>query len=122
MVVNVDDWHALLARMNRPAMLALTLVFVTVEPIKNRWKIFHNALQLDLGAMDQLMAVRAKPFECIQASLRARYFDDDADCISRPLRRVAHVLRQQENLALFDRNLQRRPAWRFHDAKNDISL
>src|ERR1700691_6147338 len=85
-VMNVDDWHASLAWMNRAAMLTFAPALVRVELCKKRRQILHDALQLHFRAIDQLVAVRAVPFEGIQRALRAGYFNHHPDGFSRPLR------------------------------------
>lgn len=68
------------------------------------------------------MAVGTIPFECVQRVLRTWDLNNNSYRFRRTLRRVAHVLRQKKNLALFNRYIQRRFPWRFHDSKNNIAL
>src|ERR1700729_2354818 len=101
MIMDVDDWHASFARMNRAAMFAFAPALVRIELLKQRWQILHNTFQSDFRAIDQLMAARAVPLECIQRTLGSRHFNHHADGISGPLRRMTYVLREKKNLALF---------------------
>src|ERR1700733_58492 len=122
MIMNVDDWHASFARMDRAAMLALAPALVRVKLLKQRWQVFHNALQPHFRAIDQLMATWAVPFERIQRALRTRHLNHHPDGISRPLWRMTHVFGQKKNLALFDRHFQRRLARRLHKPERNTAL
>src|SRR5579863_5224923 len=73
--------------------------------------------------MYQLMTVLAVPFEAVQSALRARHFDDHADgSFLQSLRRMAHVLGQKKDFALFDWNFKRRLARSLHEPKKNIAL
>ena len=123
MIVDVDDWHFyVFAGMNRATVFALAQILVAVELLKQRRQVAHNALQFYFRAMQQLMTVLAIPFESIQRALGARHLHHHADAARLPLRRMPHVLRQQKDLALFDRNLERRLARSLHDAKKNVAL
>jgi hypothetical protein len=65
--------------MNRAAMLALSQIFVAIEFFKQRRQIANNALQLYFGAMHQLMALGAVPFETVHCALWTRHLDDYAN-------------------------------------------
>src|ERR1019366_10660463 len=108
MVMNVDNLHASFARVNRAAMLTLAPALVVIELLEQRRQILNNAFQLYFRAIDQLVAVRAVPFEGVQNALGAWHFHDHTDGFSRPLRRMAQMLGQKEYFALFDRYFQRR--------------
>src|SRR5947209_13155650 len=72
--------------------------------------------------MHQLMAVGAIPLESIESTFWARYLDDHANAARLPLGRMPHVLWQQKNIALFDRNFNRRLSRRLHQPKKDVTL
>src|SRR5271163_2667716 len=94
-----------------------------MEFLEKRRQILNDALQLHFRAMHQMMAFFAIPFEPVLFSVRARHFHHQPDrSVGVPLRRMAHMLGQQENLAFLDRNLDRRLARRFHHANKNISL
>src|SRR6202007_2010306 len=81
-----------------------------------------NALQLNFRAMQQLMTILAVPFESIENTIRAWHFHYDADGVRLALGGMPHVLRQQKNLAFFDRNVDGGLAGILHDAKRNIAL
>jgi len=49
--------------MDGAAMFALAIALIAVKLFEQRRQIFNDALKLDLSAVNQLMAVRTKPFE-----------------------------------------------------------
>src|SRR5262249_11880747 len=62
-------------------------------------------LHFHLDAVHERLTFKAIPFECIEL-VRSRRLDDEPDrAFLWPLRRVPHVRRQQENLALANRNI-----------------
>src|SRR6266536_3732519 len=114
---------SMFARMYRTAVFALAQALVAVEPFEERRQIAHNAVELHFRAMQQLMTILAVPLEPIHRALGARHFDNHADAaFLQSQGRMPHMLRQQKNLALFDRNLQGRLPWSFHDAKKNVAL
>src|SRR6266851_2394214 len=104
------------------AMLAFAPALVRIELFKQRRQVFDDAFQLHFRAIDQLMAVRAIPLEGVQRAFWARHFDDDANGIRWPLRRMSKVLGQKEYFALFDWHFQRRLARSLHEAECNVSL
>src|SRR3982074_1006807 len=88
------------AGMNRATVLAFTQGFVVVELIKQRRQVAHYTLQLHLRSVQQLVAVRAVPFETVKSSFGAWHLDDDADTSRLSLWRVPSVFWQQEDVAL----------------------
>src|ERR1700751_3755131 len=109
--------------MNRAAMLALAEALVAIELLEQWRKIPHDAFQLDLGAMQQLVAVLAVPLEPIQRPFRPWHFDHNTDRSRlQALRRVTHMLGKQEYLPFLNRDFERRLARRFHQAKKNIAL
>ena len=64
--MDVDDLHVSFAGMNRAAMLAFTPALVAIELFKHGRQILNDTLQFHFRAINQLMAVRAIPFERIQ--------------------------------------------------------
>src|SRR5690348_5324388 len=73
--------------------------------------------------MDQMMTILAIPFEAIERALGSRHFDDHADgSLLQPLRGMTNMFWQQKDLALFDRNLERRLARSFNKAKKNVAL
>src|SRR5690606_6020901 len=63
-------------------------------------QIVDQALQLHLAAVNAGVALLAIPLEGVDFALAADALDDEADAARRPLRRVAHMGRQQEDVAL----------------------
>src|SRR5271155_1327660 len=110
----------LFAGMYRAALLALTPALVRIELFEKRRQILDDALQLHFRAIDQLMAVRTVPLKSIERALGAGHFNDHSDRVSRPLWGMAHVFRQEKNVAFFDLHFQRRLARRLHDAQRNI--
>src|SRR6202049_502938 len=110
------------AGINRATVLAFAQGFVVVELIKQRRQVAHYTLQFHLRAVQQLVAVRAIPFETVKSWVGAWHLDDDADASRLSLRRVSGVLWQQEDVAFIDWNVQRGFARRFHDANKNISF
>src|SRR5665811_1919131 len=109
--------------MNRSTVFALAQAFVAIELLKQRRQVAHNTLQFHFCAMHQLMTVLAIPFETIHRTFWTRHLDHHADApLLQSLRGMPHVLGQQKNLTLFDRNLQRRLAWSLHDPEKNIAL
>src|ERR1700674_3026985 len=96
----------LFAGVNGATVLALTPVFVVVELLKEGRQIFDNTFQFYFRTINQLVAIRAIPFECVLITFGARYFNDDAYSIGRTLGGMAHVFGQKENFAFLDRNFQ----------------
>src|SRR6202451_3158811 len=69
------------------------------------------------------MTIRTVPFKCVHRILRrARYFHHHAERTCSALRRMPHMLRQQENLPFTNRNFQRWFSRRLHNPQNDIAL
>src|SRR3981081_529929 len=93
------------AGVNRPTVFALAQRFIVVELIKERRQVVDNALQFYLRAVQQLVAVRAIPFEAIESSLRAWHLDDNSNTSRLPLRRAPHVFWQQQDVAHAEWNL-----------------
>src|SRR5579862_6444255 len=122
MIMNVNDWHASFARMNRAAMLALAAAFIAVEFFEYRRKVFHNALQLHFGAIHQLVAIRAIPLECVERALGTRNLDDYPDRLSGTLWRMPHVLGKKKDLAFSDGNFQRRFTRRLDHSQRNITF
>jgi hypothetical protein len=64
--MDVDNLHVLFAGMNGAAMLTSTARLVAIELFKHGRQILDDTLQLYFRAINQLMAVRAVPFEGVQ--------------------------------------------------------
>ncbi len=104
-------------------MPALTESFTAVEPLEERRQVLNDTLQLHLRAMQQLVTVLAIPFEAVESAFGSRHLHYHADSSRlQPLRRVPHVFRQKKNLALLDRNLDRRFAGRRHDTEKNVAF
>src|SRR6218665_2528622 len=87
--------------MERVAMLAHTDVGTVVEALEQRWQVGHDIGQLDFDPMHQVMAIEAVPLECVEHPNRTLALDHQTAAPGLwTLRRVAHVRRQQENIAL----------------------
>src|SRR4029077_1879182 len=110
------------AGMNRATVFAFAQGFVVVELIKQRRQVAHYTLQFHLRPVQQLVAVRAIPFETVESSFGAWHLDDNADTSRLSLRRVPRVFWQQEDVAFIDWKFQRGFARRFHHANKNISF
>src|SRR5216684_8094484 len=108
--------------MYRAAMLAFAPALVRIELFEQGRQVFDDAFQLHFRAINQLMAVRAIPLEGVQRAFRARHFDDDANGVRWPLRRMPKVLGQKKYFALFDWHFQWRLARRLHEPECNVSL
>ena len=121
--VQVDDGHLPRQRLGgqrwirqRPpsgvdpaAARARSRLVVVVEGGERLRQVVDEADQLELAAVHERSALGAVPLEAVGVALRAGSLDDQADRAGhRPLRRVAHVRRQQEHLPLADRDVARR--------------
>jgi hypothetical protein len=135
MRVDVSDWHLCLqfvdsslpgrrlARMNFSTVRAGSQSFVLIESLEQRRQIRDDALQEHFGAMDQVVTLPAIPFKAVFGALGTRNFDYQTDGSRRvTLRRMAHVLWQQKDLALLDRYLQGRLSRLFHHANENIAF
>src|ERR1700723_3291215 len=67
-----------------------------------------------------LLAIPFKPIPCALRAWHLHYHSDAA--LLQLLGRMPHVLGQQKDLALSDRNLERRLAGSLHDAKKNVAL
>src|SRR5579864_2639453 len=73
--------------------------------------------------MHKLMALLAVPLKAIQCALGARHFDDHPYASRlQPLRRVPHMLWEQENFSLLDRNFEWRVTRSFHQPEKNVAL
>ena len=64
--MDVDNLHVLFAGMNGAAMFTSAATLVAIELFKHGRQILDDTLQLYFRAMNQLMALRAVPFERVQ--------------------------------------------------------
>src|SRR5690606_40833816 len=94
--------------MHLPAVAAAPLVLASVERLEERRQVGDDALQLHLGPMDELPAAAglvAVPLETVRHARGTLALDDEADAaLLGPLRRMAHMRREQEDGALPERN------------------
>src|SRR5271165_5237006 len=109
-------------RVDRAARGALAEFFAAVELVEEGRKVAHEALELHLRAMHEMVAVRAIPLECVHGAIRPRHLNHQSNGVCLALRRMAHVLRQKKHLALPDGNVSRWLARFFHDAQKDVAL
>src|SRR6218665_618307 len=87
--------------MERVAMLAHTDVGTVVEALEQRWQVGHDIGQLAFDSMHQVMEIEAVPLECLEHPHRTLALDHQTAAPGLwTLRRVAHMRRQQENIAL----------------------
>src|SRR5271166_945800 len=96
-------WRGL-AGMNGPAPLAFARRLVAVEGLVERRQILHQMLDLHFDAMNECAAFETIPLERIELSGPSR-LHHQADRALRPLRRMAHMRRQQKYIALKDRHV-----------------
>src|SRR5262249_58144323 len=93
------------ARMERAAGLAGARPAVGVEGVVERRQVVHEMLNADLHAVDERAAREAVPFEAVDI-VRPRRLDHEPDRARLPpLRRMAHMWRQQGYIALPGRHL-----------------
>src|ERR1041385_2624139 len=96
------------ARVDMPALRAFATA--GVERGEERRQVGDDVLHVDLDAMHQCPALRAVPLEGVVHFTGPDFLHHEADrARPRPLRRMAVVPRQQDDLAFLYRNL-RRPA------------
>src|SRR5262249_33052727 len=99
----------LLPRMDRAAALALARIRVGVERLVERRQILHEVRDLHLDAVHEGLALEAVPLEGVEL-VRPGRLDHQADRARlRALRRMAHMRRQQEDIARADRDVVERP-------------
>jgi len=92
--------------MNGAAVLAGARLFVGEEGLVDRRQVAHQMLDLHLDAVHEIAAFKAVPLErVVRIAIVALRLDHKANRSRRPLRRVPHVRRQQEHLALADRHV-----------------
>src|SRR5579871_2097506 len=109
--------------MNGAAMFALAEIFIAVELLEQRGQVTHDTLELDFSAMHKLMALLAIPLKAIQCAVGARHFDDHPNASRlQPLRRMPHMLWEQENFSLLDWNFEWRLTRSFHQPKKNVAL
>ena len=95
----------LFAGMDGAALLAGARGFVGIERLVERRQVLDQVLHLDLDAVHQRAAFEAIPFEAIDlVGWRVR-LDHETDRAGRALRRMAHMRRQQEDVAFADRHV-----------------
>ena len=88
--------------MERAALVASACLGVGVERLIERRQVLYEVFDLHLDAMDQRAAREAEPLEAVDV-VRPRGFDHEPDRARlRPLRRMTHMRRQQEHVALAD--------------------
>ena len=96
------------AGMNRAAGAAGPLLAAGIELLEERRQIVDDAAQLHLDAMNEGMAGEAIPFEAVDEPFGPLALDHQADAArDRPLRRMADMRRQQEDIAGMDRQIAR---------------
>lgn len=93
--------------MQTAAVLAGALRFVAVKGREERRQILDDVGDFRFHPMDQRAAVEAEPLEAVEVLLAPRSLDHQSDrTLDRALRRMAHVRRQEEDLAFTDRHVE----------------
>src|SRR4029079_9343945 len=104
--------------MNVPARWALAVA--AVEGVEERWQVLHDVLHVHFDAVDARPAFRAIPLErIVYVAGPDLLHHEPHGARLRALRRVAIVARQQDDLALLDRDLPG-PAI-LHHVEDDVS-
>src|SRR6267378_7057805 len=86
------------ARMDRAALSASAQRLARIKPLEQRREVLHDALQLHLHAVQEMVAFLAIPFEAVLHALRPGALDDQAEAARfGPLRRMTQVRRHEED-------------------------
>ena len=96
---------------------------IAVEALEERRQVVHDADQLHLGAMHQVVALQAVPLEGVLLALGSLRLDHQPDASGHgTLRGVPDVCGQEEDVALPDGNVPRRLSRLLHDAQHHVAL
>src|ERR1700728_3300257 len=107
--------------MHGATLPAGALFTARIELFEERRQIIDNAAQLHFHAMQQRVAFETEPFEPIDQPVGTLALDHHADAAgNRALRRMAEMRRQEEDLALADRDLARSAL--LHHAQDHVAL
>src|SRR5438309_3772731 len=113
--------RSVFAWMNCAALSASAQRLVRVKPLEERRKIAHDALQLHLDAVQEMVALLAIPLEPVHDALRPGALDHQADAAPfGALRRMAQVRRHEEDRAFFQLDASRLAA--FHDVEKGVAF
>src|SRR5882672_9251478 len=86
--------------MNCAALAAGAEPFIRVKPLEERRKVAHDALQLDLDAVEKMVALLAVPLEAVPDARGAGALDHQAQAACFwALRRMPHMWRHKEDRA-----------------------
>ena len=122
--VNISNLHPsrrrLLAGMDGAALFAFARLLVGIERLVERRQVLHEVRDLHLDAMHQRAACEAIPFEGIECVGPCGLHHQADRAFLRPLRRVGHVRRKQEYLALADRHVVEIAV--VHDLEHHVAL
>src|ERR1051326_9150352 len=96
-----------------------TTALAGVERLEERRQVGYDVLHVHLDAGDARPAARAVPLEGVVHLARAHLLDHQADRARRRLGRVPEVARNEQDLALVDRDVAR-PAI-FYRLEHDVA-
>ncbi len=113
--------RSVFAWMNCAALSARAQRLVRVKPLEERRKIAHDALQLNLDAVEEMVALLAIPLEPVFDALRPGALDHQTDAARfGSLRRMTQVRRHKEDRAFFQLDASRLAA--FHDVEGGVAF
>src|SRR5579862_7173409 len=92
-------------REHAAALLASAFGHVTLKLLDHRLDLFAKVHRHEFGVVQLRLAAGAVPTQMMRLREGFRLFDDEADGVRWPARRVRHLARQQKDFALLDRNI-----------------